>query len=137
MAASSWGTRVKRGRVGFPTTPAGCSRHRTAASKARLRVAAAEEPGVGYVLHAPQRPPECGGVVAAFRDGGLHSSALHARPGGIVPVDVPGDLMHGDRFAGGQDPPSPSSRPKSRTPIMTATAAVTWPVDWYCSVVTS
>ena len=56
MAASSWGTGSSEGASGFLTTPAGRSRHRPAGSKARLRVAA-EEPGVGYVLHAAQRPP--------------------------------------------------------------------------------
>src|SRR3984957_17451110 len=89
------GNRVKRGRIGFLTTPAGCSRHRMAASKARLRVAAAEEPSVGYVLHAAQRPPERGGVVVAFRDGGLNRGGAHAWPGRIVPVDRRGGGLHG------------------------------------------
>ena len=50
------GNRIKRGRIGLLTTPAGRSPYRTA-GKPGLRVAAAEEPGVGEVLDVPRSDP--------------------------------------------------------------------------------
>ena len=53
-------------------------------------------PGVGDVLDRGEPPAECGGVLTALADGGRDGRCPHLAPARIVPVGLPGHLVHGE-----------------------------------------
>ena len=65
-------------------------------------VAAAEQAGVGDVLHAGDRATEGGGVVASLGHGGPDRVGAHVRPARVVVVDPPAGAVDAEIGLAGQ-----------------------------------